>query len=137
MRRTVTIVVGAASVVCIVAAAGDAVLHGQRPQAPARPDAEAPQDDRRSRSVPDDQFLRYPLLPSEQVYAPIDGSRLKGYVREITAISRRYRDRGHQYWGRIMGTEADAETAQWMFEKFQKAGLSNVRIQSLDLPPQW
>src|SRR4029077_20870061 len=60
------------------------------------------------------------------------------YVNDMTAISRRYRDNGHpQFWGRITGTAADAENAQWMLEKFRQIGLTDVRTQSFDLPPQW
>jgi hypothetical protein len=83
-------------------------------------------------------YLRWRLLPAEQAYQSVDGEHLKQYVEELTAISRRYRDHGHpQFWGRITGTEADAENAQWLLEKFRKIGLSDVREQSLDLPPQW
>jgi len=86
----------------------------------------------------DDSYLRWRLLPSEQAYLSIDGKHLKQYVEELTAISRRYRDHGHpQFWGRITGTEADSENAQWLLEKFRQIGLSDVREQSLDLPPQW
>jgi len=77
------------------------------------------------------------LAPSEQQYASIDGAHLKEYVEELCAISRRYRDKGHQFWGRIIGTEADAENAQWMLAKFRQIGLSDVHEQPLDLPPQW
>ncbi len=77
------------------------------------------------------------LAPSEQQYAAIDGQHLKGYVEEICAMARRYRDKGHQFWGRITGTEADAENAQWMLAKFRQIGLSDVHEQMLDLPPQW
>ena len=120
----------------LTAGAGTVIVRSQtpapRPQlSPARPDSE-----RRPLYAPEDEFIRHPLLPSEQAYAAIDGTRLKGYVKEITAISRRYRDNGHQFWGRIVGTEADAETAQWMLEKFRQAGLEKVRLQPLDLPPQ-
>jgi hypothetical protein len=73
------------------------------------------------------------LAPSEQAYAAIDGAHLMQYVNDLTAISRRYRDRGHpQFWGRIIGTEADAENAQWMLEKFRQIGLTDVRPQSFD-----
>jgi hypothetical protein len=78
------------------------------------------------------------LAPSEQQYASIDGRRLTQYVDEITAMSRRYRDNGHpQFWGRIIGTEADAENARWMMDKFRQIGLADVREQRFDLPPQW
>jgi hypothetical protein len=86
----------------------------------------------------EDSYLRWRLLPAEQAYLSIDGKHLKQYVEDQTAISRRYRDRGHpQFWGRIAGTEADAENAQWLLEKFHAIGLSDVHEQSLDMPPQW
>jgi hypothetical protein len=88
--------------------------------------------------VLEDSYLRWRLLPEEQAYLSIDGKHLKQYVEEQTAISREYRDHGHpQFWGRISGTEADAENAQWLAEKFRKIGLSDVHEQPLDLPPQW
>jgi hypothetical protein len=78
------------------------------------------------------------LAPSEQKYATIDGAHLKGYVGELTAIARRYRDNGHpQYWGRIIGTAADTENAEWMMQKLRQIGLSDVHEQYFDLPPQW
>jgi Peptidase family M28 len=85
-----------------------------------------------------DVEIGWNLAPADQKYASIDGAHLKSYVREITAMSRRYRDNGHpQFWGRITGTSADAENAQWMLAKFRQIGLSDVREQVLDLPPQW
>jgi hypothetical protein len=96
------------------------------------------QDTARPRRVVEDSSLSWHLPPSEQAYAAIDGRHLKQYVEELTAISRRYRDRGHpQFWGRITGTEADAENARWLAEKFRRIGLADVREQPLDLPPQW
>ncbi len=85
----------------------------------------------------DESYLRWNLAPADQVYTAIDGHVLKEYVNDQTAISRRYRDQGHQFWGRIAGTEADEENAQWLLAKFQKAGLADVHQQSFDLPPQW
>ena len=70
-------------------------------------------------------------------YGAIDGDHLKTYVEELTAVSRRYRDAGHQFWGRIIGTDADAENAAWMANKFRAAGVPDVRTQMLDLAPQW
>ena len=84
----------------------------------------------------DDGYLTHPLPPGDEKYAAISGGRMKGYVREFTAISRDYRDAGHQYWGRLIGTSADAETAEWMAAKLKEVGASNVRLQRLELPPQ-
>src|SRR5438034_8857908 len=86
----------------------------------------------------EDALLEWPLPPGEQVYRRIDGKHLHQYVEEQAAISRRYRDQGHpRFWGRIIGTSADAESAEWLANKFKSFGLSDVRIQQLDLGPQW
>lgn len=78
------------------------------------------------------------LAPADQPYSSIDGKHLMGYVDELTAMARRYRDNGHsQFWGRIIGTEADTENAEWMLAKFRQLGMSDVHEQYFDLPPQW
>jgi peptidase M28-like protein len=86
----------------------------------------------------DEALLEWPLPSGDQVYGKIDGRHLHQYVDEQAAISRRYRDRGHpKFWGRIIGTSADAESAEWLAGKFKSLGMSDVRIQPLDLSPQW
>jgi Peptidase family M28 len=85
----------------------------------------------------DDHYLRWPLPPGEQRYGRIDGARVKQYVNEITAVSRKSRDDGNQYWGRISGTKYDEMTEAWVEGKFKELGLQNVRRQYFDLPPQW
>src|SRR5579871_2853134 len=78
------------------------------------------------------------LAPADERYAAIDGARLKTYVAELTAITRRYRDNGHpQFWGRIIGTSADTENAEWLMAKLRALGLDDVHEQTFDLPPQW
>ena len=87
---------------------------------------------------PDETFLRWPLPPGFGAYGAIDGTHLHRYVVEQAAISRRYRDQGHpKFWGRIIGSSADAESASWLADRFKAIGLSDVRIQPLDLEPQW
>jgi Peptidase family M28 len=95
-----------------------------------------------SRSTPpaniDDMLLRWPILPGNERYAAIEGRRLRTYVDEQVAISRRYRDQGHpKFWGRIIGTSSDAESADWLAAKFKSLGLSDVRVQPVDLGPTW
>jgi hypothetical protein len=118
--------------------AGAALLGAQRAAAPAsqtpgdRPARQAAATFTRTSQVGGR------LAPSEQAYAAIDGTHLMQYVNDMTAISRRYRDHGHaQFWGRIIGTDADAENAQWMLDKFKQLGLADVHQQVFDLPPQW
>jgi peptidase M28-like protein len=85
-----------------------------------------------------DTLLEWPLAPGQQAYARIDGRHLHQYVVEQAAIARRYRDQGHpKFWGRIIGTSADAESAEWLAGKFKAIGLSDARIQPLPLDPQW
>src|SRR5579863_3098636 len=86
----------------------------------------------------DDALLEWPLPAGEERYSAIDGKHLHRYVVEQAEISRHYRDQGHpKFWGRIIGTSSDAESAVWLAAKFKSIGLSDVRIQSLDLAPQW
>src|SRR5439155_770412 len=88
--------------------------------------------------LPDDQYLRWPLPPGEQAYASLDAHRIKGYIDEITAISRKSRDDGNQYWGRITGTSYDKMTTDWIAAQFRRVGLEQVRTQEFtNLPPQW
>ena len=85
-----------------------------------------------------DAFQPWPLPPGAEAYGDIDGRHLLEYVVEQAEISRRYRDQGHpKYWGRIIGTSGDAESAEWVAAKFDEIGLSDVHIQSFDLQPQW
>jgi hypothetical protein len=86
----------------------------------------------------DDAFLRWPLPAGAERYGAIDGKRMHKDVVEQAQISRRYHDAGHpKFWGRITGTSSDAESGQWLAAKFKAAGLADVRIQPLDLEPQW
>ena len=108
-----------------------------------RAEAQAPDPPVLPRAQPglnelEEAFLRWPLPPGAEAYADIDGKHLHRYVVEQAAISRRYRDQGHpRFWGRIIGTSSDAESAEWLAAKFKAIGLSDVRIQPLDLEPQW
>ncbi|MBI4888555.1 MAG: M28 family peptidase [Acidobacteria bacterium] len=85
----------------------------------------------------DDQFLRWPYPPGDAPYTDLDGFRIKALVNEVTAISRRSRADGNQYWGRIAGTPYERMTNEWTAAQFRRIGLDEVRIQEFDLPPQW
>lgn len=86
----------------------------------------------------EDNFLKWRLLPNEQDYAAIDGKHLLQYVNDLAAVSRHYRDAGHpQFWGRIIGTSADREDAQWLMGKMTQIGLTDVHEDPIDLAPQW
>src|SRR5207253_966272 len=53
------------------------------------------------------------------------------------AISRKSRDDGNQYWGRIPGTLYDRMTQDWVIGQFQKIGLKDVRRQELEMKELW
>jgi hypothetical protein len=79
--------------------------------------------------------LDWPLVSSLSTYDAIDGNRMKQYVEELAAISRRSRDAGNQRWGRIAGRPSGEETQRWLADKFKAAGLQ-VRMDEFDLSPQ-
>ena len=127
--RTVASVVSAAVVAVMVTGAGC-----------SGPVGGPPQGDEQGAMANDleDAFLQWPLPPGAEAYRAIDGKRIHKYVVEQAAISRRYRDQGHpQFWGRIIGTSGDAESAEWLAAKFRAIGLEDARIQPFDLQPQW
>jgi hypothetical protein len=87
--------------------------------------------------LPDEAYPRFPLPPGNAEYAHVDGLKMKAVVDEIAAISRKSRDDGNQYWGRIPGTPYDRMTADWVAEQFKQIGLQNVRRQDIDMKPLW
>ena len=81
-------------------------------------------------------FVRIPLRPGDEAYGRINGERVKQFVNEITAISRKDRDRGNKYWGRVAGTEADKEVHDLVAAKFREWGLQDVHLDPVALGPQ-
>ena len=82
----------------------------------------------------EENYLQWPLPPSAAAYGTIDGKRLKPYVEELAAISRKSRDAGNQWWGRITGTPAHAEAQELVAAKLRGFGL-DVRLEEYALPP--
>src|SRR5262245_57610221 len=133
--------IGWMSVSTVILAAGLILTGGFRAQtqAPAPTPAATPSAASKTPYRPlDDEYLEWPLPPTDKQYGAIDGRKLKKYDAEVVAIAERYRDQGHpQFWGRITGTSADAEMQQWVLNKFKQLGLSDVHAQEFNLPPQW
>jgi Peptidase family M28 len=132
MRKWIPLVIGALLITAgvVIARASGASQTTGSPQAaaPTLVDVDAP----------DDSLLRWPLPPGSEKYAAIDGKRMHKDVVAQALISRRYRDQVHStFWGRIIGTSSDAESAEWLARRFKEVGLSDVRIQPFDLAPQW
>ena len=136
MKRLLPVVATASSLMAIVLT-GAALVAQQPQQSPAAPPRH-PSPASMDQAKLDDMLIRFPLPTGQQAYADIDGKKIHGYVVEQAQIARRYRDQGHpKFWGRIIGTSADAEDVEWMLAKFKAVGLTDVRSQPFDLVPQW
>ena len=134
--------VGALGVGLVVHAQAPAQGRGAGTAAPAAQAGQATAAGRGTRPAPvfklEDNFLQWRLLPNEKQYESIDGKKMLGYVNDLAAISRHYRDSGHpQFWGRVIGSSADTEDAQWLMAKFTQLGLQDVHEEAIDLAPQW
>ena len=87
--------------------------------------------------VREDAYTPAALPDSERAYAKINGAQMKSIVNEIVAISRKSRDEGNKYWGRIAGTKYEAMTADLIEAKFKKLGMVDINRPEFTLPPQW
>ncbi len=85
----------------------------------------------------DEAYIRATLPQGEGKYAWITGPHIKSLLKESTLIPLKYREEGHQYWGQITGLPTDAVMQKWVLDQFRRIGLDKVRIQNLDLSPQW
>ena len=81
--------------------------------------------------------LRRALTGADRVYERIDGRRLKGWLNDVVAFSRRSRDDGNRYWGRISGTPYERMTADWTEERFRELGMESIHQVEFELGPQW
>ena len=84
----------------------------------------------------DNQYPVWPLTPTQLPYARISGERMKQQVRDLSAISLRYRDAGNKWWGRFPGTTADREGMSYMTRAYEDLGLT-VEHFPYTLPTDW
>src|SRR5215471_333914 len=87
--------------------------------------------------IPDEDYIRFPLPRGEEAYADVDAMKIKAMIGEITAISRKSRDDGNQYWGRIPGTPYDRMAEDWVINQFTKLGMKDVHRQEIAMKPLW
>ena len=87
--------------------------------------------------IKEDQYVVPDLPDIEKAYGKIDGLKMKAIVNEIVAISRKSRDDGNKYWGRIAGTKYEAMTADLIEAKFKKLGMVDINRPEFALRPQW
>ncbi|MDX1384641.1 MAG: M28 family peptidase [Thermoanaerobaculia bacterium] len=82
-------------------------------------------------------YMRMSLSGGDRVYERIDGHRVKELMNEVVSFSRRSRDDGNRYWGRISGSAYERMTADWLERRFRELGLEGVRRVEFPLGPQW
>ena len=117
---------------CVAVSGTTILLHAQgRAGAPPRPPVTKHPHDL------DASYIRMPLPPSEQKYGALDGDHIKGFLREIVAVSEKSKADGEPLWGRIAGTKYDDMVEGVVEAKFKQFGLQDVHRQYFDLPPQW
>jgi len=95
------------------------------------------QEPAKTPNVLEGSYLSWRSLPaSRSIHRSTQASQAicRGPDRDFAPLPRQ---RPSAILGRITGTEADSENARWLEDKFRKIGLSDVRQQSMDLPPQW
>ena len=92
-------------------------------------------------SSPLAELLTWPMPPGvDKSYDAINAEKLHGYVREQAAISRKYRDAGNQYWGRIAGMPSGTEAQNWVKDKFKAIGVPYETVTipaSANYPKSW
>lgn len=86
--------------------------------------------------VPDSEYPDWLLRPDQMDYADVSGSRMKEWVRKISAISLQSQAAGNMYWGRLPGTEYDAMTMDLMVAEFERLGLETARVPHT-IPRDW
>ena len=92
--------------------------------------------DRETLFIPDRDYPNWPLRPDQMDYADVSGSRMKEWVRRISAISLQSQAAGNMYWGRLPGTEYDAMTMDLMLAELERLGLETERVPHT-IPRDW
>jgi Peptidase family M28 len=134
-------IVPAALKCCLALAIAVAISSGgprataQGQQAPTAPRPEPLLDSKGF--IREDAYSAASLPESERAYAGIDGLKMKAIVNEVVAISRKSRDDGNKYWGRIAGTKYEAMTAELVEARFRKLGMVDINRPEFTLRPQW
>ena len=143
--KTLTGTAGLVVMVAGLAIATRIAAQGQQPASQPGGAAAAPRQAPPAQPLLDPQgrireeaFIPAPALTGDdRRYADIEGRRMKAIVNDVVAISRRSRDDGNKYWGRISGTKYEEMTGDLIEAKFKSLGMADIHRKAFDLPPQW
>lgn len=84
------------------------------------------------------QAPRVAVPPGEEGFVELEGSAIRGRLREIIEHSHASHAAGRLMWGRVSGFPAAAATADWVAARYREAGLSEVEVQSYGASePMW
>lgn len=108
-----------------------AAVVAQQAQSPAAPPRQ-PSPRGMPQAALDEMLIRFPLPPGQEADADIDGRQMHKRDRAGRHRATVPRSGAPEILGRLIGTSADAESAQWLVGKLNAAGLTDVRIQPLD-----
>ncbi len=87
-------------------------------------------------AIADEDYPHWPLQKHQSAYADVSGTRMKAWVRKISAVSLRSKDDGNMYWGRLPGTEYDREIMNMMTGEFERMGFEVERV-AYTIPTDW
>ncbi|WP_285763345.1 M28 family peptidase [Biformimicrobium ophioploci] len=87
-------------------------------------------------AVPDSAYPDWPLQPHQQRYAAVSGERMKRWVEQISDIALQSQRDGHQYWGRLPGTQYDRMTMDLMAAELKRLGFSLESV-PFRIPEDW
>jgi hypothetical protein len=80
------------------------------------------------------------LPPGEPPAPEMLGTAIRADLEQIVAVSKDSQTRKEigsgQLWGRIAGFPSGAKTAAWSVEQFKRAGLTDIRVQSVAQDPK-
>jgi hypothetical protein len=80
------------------------------------------------------------LPPGEPASPELTGAAIRADLERIVAFSNESRATKEvgsgQLWGRISGLPSSAKTVDWFADQFKKAGIADVRVQSMTMDPQ-
>ncbi len=86
---------------------------------------------------PDIAPLSLRLQDGDDPYTSVRGADVYAFVQDIVDLTRASRRPGSQYWGRIAGSDAERQTAEYVGRKLREFGLDDVRTEAVVGGNQW
>ena len=75
--------------------------------------------------------------PGDDRYADLRGDEIHRDLASLTEFSLQSQRTGAPIWGRVMGSAAERNAAEWVRDRFRELGLEEVELAPVPLAPQW